>query len=111
MVENIKSVDCLFDLKLVNYLLTYLMNFQMTAEIESGEESLFADEALEFVVTYMHCYMLVEVGLLGESLAAPVKMTKEGAFSSVSAKMVEQVVPFSEGLVALNAFGVAHGAN
>ena len=106
----IKSV-CFFDLKRFNYFFINLMNLEMTSEIEPREEPLFTDEALELIVAYMYCYVLVEVGFLSETFAASFVMAEEGTFPSVRSEVIEQVVPLSEGLVALVTLGVMHSAD
>jgi len=87
------------------------MNSKVAPEIEPREKSFFTDEALEPIVANMDRYVLVQVGLLGETLAAAVEVALEGTLTRVRAQVVEQVVPLSEALVALGAIGVMHSAH
>jgi len=87
------------------------MNPKVTPEVEPREKSFFTNEALEPIIANMDRYVLVQVGFLGETLVASLKVALEGTFPGVRAQVVQQVVPLPEGFVALMAVGVFHSAH
>lgn len=62
--------------------------------------------ALEFVFASMNIHVLIQVGFLGEGLAAVRNLTLEGSFTSVNPQMIEEVVPLAEVLL-----GVVSGSH
>ena len=77
------------------------MGFQVARKVELGEEAALAVLASESLLALMDFHMLVQVGLLGESVGALWERALVWSLLSVDSQVIEEVVPFSEDLGAL----------